>query len=158
AAMDQPTADGVNTFVITHAAATRGIRVLVSGLGGDELFGGYTTFRKAPFLAAHARGLAPFARLLAGLGVGNVAQWAEIAAARRGEELRAAYLPQRALGAEVPEDGRLGLPADTWDALATAADASAFRRVSALEVAFYLRSQLLRDADVFSSANSVELR
>jgi asparagine synthase (glutamine-hydrolysing) len=158
AAMDQPTADGLNTFVITHAAAARGIRVLVSGLGGDELFGGYTTFRKAPFLAAHARRLAPFARLLAALGVGNVAQWAKVAAARGVDDLRGAYLLQRALAADVPADGRLGLPEDTWAALATAPRASDYRRVSALEVAFYLRSQLLRDADVFSSANSVELR
>ncbi len=158
AAMDQPTADGVNTFVITHAAAARGIRVLVSGLGGDELFGGYTTFRKAPFLAAHARRLAPLARLLSALGVGNVAQWAKVAAARGVDDLRAAYLLQRALGAHVPADGRLGLPADTWAALETSPNASDYRRVSALEVGFYLRSQLLRDADVFSSANSVELR
>jgi asparagine synthase (glutamine-hydrolysing) len=158
AAMDQPTADGVNTFVITHAAAARGIRVLVSGLGGDELFGGYTTFRKAPFLAAHARVLAPLARLLAALGVGNVAQWAKIAAAHDVDDLRAAYLLQRALGTALPADGRLGLPGDTWAALAPRAGASDYRRVSALEIGFYLRSQLLRDADIFSSANSVELR
>src|SRR5262249_29774230 len=110
------------------------------------------------FLAAHARRLAPMARLFARLGVGNVPQWAKIAAARDVEDLRAAYLLQRAIATDVPADGRLGLPPDTWDALAPAPGASDYRRVSALEVAFYMRSQLLRDADVFSSANSVELR
>ncbi len=158
AAMDQPTADGVNTFVITRAAAERGIKVLVSGLGGDELFGGYTTFRKAPLLAAYGRRLAPLARLLATLGVGNVAQWSKVAAARHVGDLRAAYLVQRALGAEIPDDGRCGLPSDTWESLATRRDHSAYRAISALEVSFYLRSQLLHDADVFASANSVELR
>jgi asparagine synthase (glutamine-hydrolysing) len=158
AAMDQPTADGVNTFVITRAAAERGIRVLVSGLGGDELFGGYTTFEKAPFLAAHARALAPIGRLLAGLGVGNAAQWAKIARARHVRDLRDAYLVQRAIEPDVPRDERCGLPADTWATLPLRPGAADFRNVSALEVGFYLRSQLLHDADVFSSANSVELR
>jgi asparagine synthase (glutamine-hydrolysing) len=158
AAMDQPTADGLNTFVITAAAADRGIKVLVSGLGGDELFGGYTTFRKAPLLAAHARRLRPLARLLARLAVGNAVQWAKVAAAPDVADLRAAYLVQRALGTTVPGDGRCGLPAETWAALATADGTSDYRRISALEVAFYLRSQLLHDADVFASANSVELR
>ena len=158
AAMDQPTADGVNTFVITRAAAERGIKVLVSGLGGDELFGGYTTFRKAPLLAMHARRLAPLARLLGALGIGNVSQWAKVAAARAVGDLRAAYLVQRALGADVPDDGRCGLPADTWAALAIRPGDSGYRAVSALEVGFYLRNQLLHDADVFASANSVELR
>jgi asparagine synthase (glutamine-hydrolysing) len=158
AAMDQPTADGVNTFVITRAAAARGIKVLVSGLGGDELFGGYTTFRKAPLLATHARRLAPLARALGALGVGNAAQWAKIAGARDVGDLRAAYLVQRALGADVPDDGRCGLPADTWAGLATRPGDSGYRAVSALEVGFYLRSQLLHDADVFASANAVELR
>ncbi|MGH7894752.1 MAG: asparagine synthase (glutamine-hydrolyzing), partial [Candidatus Binatia bacterium] len=67
-AMDQPTADGINTFVIARAAAERGIKVLVSGLGGDEVFGGYSTFRKAPLLAARAGWLAPVGRGLATLG------------------------------------------------------------------------------------------
>ena len=159
AAMDAPTADGLNTFVITRAAAERGIKVLVSGLGGDELFGGYTTFRKAPVLARHARALAPLGRALAALGVGNAVQWSKVASSDAVRSLRQAYLLQRALGSDVPADGRAGLPAAAWEALPRLDRAdSDFRRVSALEVGFYLRDQLLRDADVFSSANSVELR
>ena len=66
-------------------------------------------------------------------------------------DLRTAYLLQRALGADVPDDGRCGLPADTWDGLAaTASDVGVSRRVARWRSAFYLRSQLLHDADVFS--------
>jgi asparagine synthase (glutamine-hydrolysing) len=39
--MDQPTMDGVNAYVISQAVKEAGITVAMSGLGGDELFGGY---------------------------------------------------------------------------------------------------------------------
>jgi asparagine synthase (glutamine-hydrolysing) len=47
AAMDQPTMDGVNTFVVSKAVKEAGVTVALSGLGGDELFAGYSTFRRA---------------------------------------------------------------------------------------------------------------
>ncbi len=47
AAMDQPTMDGVNTFVVARAVKEQGVTVALSGLGGDELFAGYSTFRRA---------------------------------------------------------------------------------------------------------------
>jgi asparagine synthase (glutamine-hydrolysing) len=46
-AMDQPTMDGINSFVISKAVSASGIKVALSGLGGDELFAGYPSFRRA---------------------------------------------------------------------------------------------------------------
>jgi len=46
--MDQPSLDGINTWFATKAVADHGYKVALSGLGGDELFAGYPTFRRVP--------------------------------------------------------------------------------------------------------------
>src|SRR5205085_4931992 len=47
AAMDQPSMDGLNTYALSRAVRSHGVKVVLSGLGGDELFAGYPSFQRA---------------------------------------------------------------------------------------------------------------
>ena len=68
AAIDQPTMDGINTFVVSNAVKQNGITVALSGLGGDELFGGYPSFRRAIKLDSMPASSRRFLRAASGVG------------------------------------------------------------------------------------------
>jgi asparagine synthase (glutamine-hydrolysing) len=153
-AMDQPTVDGINTFVITRVGAALGLKVLLTGIGGDELFGGYTTFRNAPRLLKYGAGLRPAARLLTKLRTSSPIPWKKVADAGPFGNLAEAYLLQRSIRwRQENSKGRAQRMQESIEPLD-----NDFQKVAALELEFYARYQLLRDADVFSMANSVELR
>ena len=160
--LDQPTIDGFNTYVVSHAASSLGFRVLLSGLGGDELFGGYTTFRKVPWLARWQHALRLLAKLVPAKGKASI-QWAKLQQARTVASLGEAYFLQRSIRwdhfrREAAPNGHV--ERETLSALAAdlPENADTFLKIAQLELCVYLRNQLLRDADVFSMANSVELR
>jgi asparagine synthase (glutamine-hydrolysing) len=153
-AMDQPTVDGINTFVISRVGAELGLKVLLTGIGGDELFGGYTTFFNIPRLARYGLGLRPAARLLTRWKTRNPVQWKKIAEAGVVNGFAEAYLLQRSIRWRQEDSrGRAQKLQEKIEWLS-----NDFQKVAALELEFYLRNQLLRDADVFSMAHSVELR
>ncbi|MBI1318959.1 MAG: asparagine synthase (glutamine-hydrolyzing) [Candidatus Hydrogenedens sp.] len=175
AAMDQPTVDGINVYFVARAARRCGLKVALSGLGGDELFAGYDGFRQIPRLV---RTLAPFGGLVRPLGHGLRRLAAPLLASRvspkaaglaeYGTRFGDAYLLRRALFMpwELPTVLDPDLARAGWQALACREQLAACAdpvgsdrlKVSALELQWYMRNQLLRDADWAGMAHSLEIR
>jgi len=176
AAMDQPSIDGFNTFLVSRAAHEAGLKVVLSGLGGDEVFGSYPSFVDVPRLERTARrtarvpGLAAAWPALARLAAPGRPKLAGLL--RYGRTLSGAYFLRR--GLFLPEElpavmGRDAAAAGLagYDPVADGARALAaanghapddWTAVHELETSRYMRNQLLRDADWASMASSVELR
>jgi asparagine synthase (glutamine-hydrolysing) len=176
-AMDQPSIDGVNTWFVAKAAKEAGLKVALSGLGGDELLAGYPSFvdlprwrrRFGPLAAVPGLGqlarplihaLAPgFARRQPKvLGLLEYARsWAGTYLLRRG-----LFLPHELKDVMHPAVAREGLrrlkPLRRLAETLKPDPGSDIGRVCVLESAHYMRNQLLRDADWAGMAHGIEIR
>lgn len=169
-AMDQPSIDGLNTFTVSKFARADGMKVVLSGLGGDELLGGYKSFAEVPRLARWNRRLSWTGPVRTGLG--HALELSRRPQLRRlgdmlGQppDLGSAYNALRGIftRAEARALTRhyTGEPADSLDDSAYDPDPkppTAEDAVSGLELTRYMRNQLLRDSDVMSMAQGLELR
>ncbi len=160
-AMDMPCCDGINTWFISKYAKQQGLKAVLSGIGGDELFGGYPSFSRI--------GIASLLHVLPSLSI-NVGRRSNIKQLNRlsylnMDGIKGIYLFLR--GHFTPIEIAKQLDAsehEIWDILN---DVPVFQdlpnlplkeQASWMEWNIYMQNQLLRDADVMGMANSVEIR
>jgi len=177
AAMDQPSIDGINTWFVSKAAHELGLKVAVSGLGGDELLAGYPSFARIPSLVRRLAILSRIpllGRLVRIIGRRVIPRRLKVhpkalSVLEYGGTYAGAYLLTRGLFMPTELDGvldremlREGLrrlkPLHYISEIAMPDPGSPRGRVAVLESGLYMRNQLLRDTDWASMAHSLEVR
>lgn len=182
-ALDQPTFDGLNTFLVSRSVRAAGIQVALGGTGGDDLFGGNRTFSEIPLVAKWGRRLAPipdplaktaaklFMRLKAGKGtVPSQTRWGKLSdvVAANGNlfdlyqltyALFTTEFIERLLGRPPSGHLRSGVPR----AYAAEIEAAVQRNpelygISVMELVLFLGEKLLRDLDCASGSVGLEVR
>jgi len=176
-AMDQPTIDGINVYTISQAVRRAGLKVVLSGQGGDEVFGGYPSFRRVPKILAAQSALGYLPRILKS-GAGDMVdlllrqRWigSKIAQVVRCDpDMLACYLLFRQLFSPRSRDRLLrrrcetgvvdGVPAQVaQDLKAEIAGLDSFSCLSVLELRLFMANTLLRDGDFMSMAHGLEVR
>jgi len=179
AAFDQPSMDGINTYFVSWAARQAGLKVALSGLGSDEIFGGYSSFRSTSKIAGAAAAARLLPSPLRALVAGRLARTSIFGSSPdSSRKASAAFLDPDALPHPyfftrllfTPQAVAAALRKDSsswrallwWQWLFASAQRTesmdAFTGVSWLELRSYMLSTLLRDTDAMSMSHSLEVR
>ena len=174
--MDHPSGDGLNTYVVSRKTREAGVKMALSGLGGDELFGGYSVFQQIPslqdkkwlssFAVNFRKPLGKFYHLLKG----NVAssKMREILAAPN-FDLEYVYPYYRqvlmddqikplAKQNELVENRVMNVVHEMVGFNKPGWALHPLSRISVAEMSTYMQNVLLRDTDQMSMANGLEVR
>ncbi len=174
-AMDQPTIDGINTYLISAKTRSSGVKVALTGLGADEMFAGYSNFRDVPKLEAFSKGLRRLPKagkraISAGVGMfagkGDRARKLAQLGAAEDAVIHPYFLvrtlfgvaEREALAGASLEKSNHALEDILRESIARTANLDPVNRVSYLESHWYMRNTLLRDSDFMSMAHGLELR
>jgi asparagine synthase (glutamine-hydrolysing) len=178
-AMDLPTIDGINTYFVSERTRAAGVKVALSGLGGDEIFAGYSSFRTVPRMERFNRSWeripgalrTPLANIFAALAPATDQNRKLAALARNGGSLDHPYFFSRMLFTPDQLNELLSLPANgegvevflrseksLTEAVNRAQSLDSINRVSYLEARCYMLNTLLRDSDFMSMAHGLEVR
>jgi asparagine synthase (glutamine-hydrolysing) len=177
AAMDQPSMDGVNSYVVCGAAKQAGVTVALSGLGGDEVFCGYPSFRQVPRMQRLSHRLElmpPGMRKWIGAAIsqyGASDRWRKVGLLVAGNGNLPLHLyflgraiftaPQLATLTPALDDSvRMAGCFNGWmnEIVGKALLYDPVTQVSCLELRTYMANTLLRDVDAMSMAHSLEVR
>jgi len=178
-AMDQPTIDGINTWLVSAKASAAGVKVALTGLGADEMFAGYSNFRDVPRLERLSADFTKMPSLLrrpvaamAGVVGGQsdrsrkISQLADELAANENGATHPYFVvrslfnhgEREALYSGDCESAEGEMAAMLLPSIAASANFDPVNRVSYLESHWYMRNTLLRDSDFMSMAHGLELR
>jgi asparagine synthase (glutamine-hydrolysing) len=184
-AMDQPTIDGINTYLVSAKTRAAGVKVALTGLGADEMFAGYSNFRRVPKMEMFSKRFGRLPRLArrplsasVALFTGKDDRSRKLAqlATDHDSIVHPYFLVRMLFGAAEREvlfgDGTFGestsgarhgdsehaLESVLRESVARSSTLDPINRVSYLESHWYMRNTLLRDSDFMSMAHGLELR